>query len=480
VVKPREFVIVGGGPAGLSAALELLRHGVRPHVIERSNQVGGLARTEVYRGFRFDMGGHRFFTKVPEVAALWRQILGADFLKRPRLSRIFYRRRFFRYPLQVLDTLQQLGPFEAVRILASYARARILPRRPETTFEDWVSNRFGRRLFKTFFESYTEKVWGVSCTELQAEWAAQRIKQLSIATLLRQMLTRRGRTITSLIEEFHYPRLGPGMMWERAAEMIRGGGGCVDVGTSVVAVHHDSGRVTAVRTRSETGEERTIPGTDFIVSMPISDFVACLTPPPASEIREAASSLRYRDFLTVCLVVARRDLFPDNWIYVHEPGVRVARIQNFKNWSPDMAPDSEKTSLGLEYFCLEGDALWNLSDADLLTLARKEIEAIGLARGGEVEDGCVFRVRQAYPLYDAACARHVAVLRDFVNGLPNCQLVGRNGLHRYNNQDHSMMTGLLAARNSLFGRTFDLWTVNTDDEYHESQSERTESVDTRV
>jgi protoporphyrinogen oxidase len=480
VVEPREFVIVGGGPAGLSAAIELLRHGRRPHVIERSDQVGGLARTESYGGFRFDMGGHRFFTKVPEIAALWREILGADFLRRPRLSRIYYRKRFFKYPLQAFDTLQQLGLLEAMRILASYVWARIPPRRPEVTFEDWVTNRFGRRLFKTFFESYTEKVWGVSCTELQAEWAAQRIKDLSMTTLMRQILTRRGRTVTSLIEEFHYPRLGPGMMWERAADMIRREGGVVALGARVVGVHHDGGRVTAVRTRSETGEENTIRGTDFIASMPISDFIACLTPPPPSRILEAAASLRYRDFLTVCLVIGRRDLFPDNWIYVHEPGVRVARIQNFKNWSPDMSPDPEKTSLGLEYFCREGDALWNLPDADLVTLARNEIESIGLARGSDVEGGCVFRVRQAYPLYDEACARHVAVLRDFADGLANCQMVGRNGLHRYNNQDHSMMTGLLAARNSLFGKTFDLWTVNTDGEYHESHFERTASTETRV
>jgi protoporphyrinogen oxidase len=459
----------------LTAALELVRHGLRPRVLEQSEQVGGLARTESYRGFRFDMGGHRFFTKAPDIEALWRELLGDDFLKRPRLSRIYYRKRFFRYPLQVLDTLRKLGLVEAFLILASYGWAQIFPRRPETTFEDWVTNRFGRRLFKTFFESYTEKVWGVSCSELRAEWAAQRIKDLSVKTLLRQILSRGGRQVTSLIEEFHYPRLGPGMMWERAAERIRDGGGSVELGTQVMAIQHAAGRVTGVRVSTPTGE-RVITGTDFIASMPISELIAGLEPKAPEVVGEAAARLRYRDFLTVCLIVSRRDLFPDNWIYVHETAVRVARIQNFKNWSPDMTPDPSKTTLGFEYFCSEGDALWSLPDAELLAIARAEIAAIGLARAEEVEDGCVFRVPKAYPLYDADYAGHLAVLRGFLNGFANCQMVGRNGLHRYNNQDHSMLTGLHAVRNALQGGTKDLWSVNTDPEYIEEAAARPASV----
>ena len=451
----------------MTAALELVRHGLSPLVLEQSERVGGLARTENYRGFRFDMGGHRFFTKIPEIARLWREILGDDFLKRPRLSRIYYQGHFFRYPLEIPDTLRKLGPFETLAVLASYVWAQLFPAQPETTFEHWVTNRFGRRLFKTFFESYTEKVWGVPCSELRAEWAAQRIKDLSIKTLLRQILTRGGRRSTSLIDEFHYPRLGPGMMWERAAERVRAGGGAVDLKAEVMAIRHAGGRVTGVRVSTPEGD-REIAGTDFIASMPISDLIARLDPPAPEAVRTAAKSLRYRDFLTVCLVVARPDLFPDNWIYVHETAVRVARIQNFKNWSPDMSPDPAKTTLGLEYFCAEGDALWNLPDRELVEVARAEIARIGLARADEVEDGCVFRVAKAYPLYDAEYAAHLCVLRSFLSALPNCQMVGRNGLHRYNNQDHSMLTGLLAVRNVLHQKGEDLWSVNTDPEYLET------------
>lgn len=464
--------MVGAGPAGLTAALELTRHGISPRVLERDGLPGGLARTEAYRGYRFDMGGHRFFTKVPEIADLWKDILGDDFRKRPRLSRIYYKGRFFQYPLQVQDTLMKLGLVEAARILASYGWAQLLPRRPETSFEDWVSNRFGRRLFRTFFKSYTEKVWGVSCAELRAEWAAQRIKDLSVGSLLRQVLLSQGRRSTSLIEEFHYPRLGPGMMWERTAERVVEAGGSVEFGLEVEALAHEEGRIRSVRLRDAAGRRVTAAGTDFILSMPLSDFISRLSPPPEPSVLAAARGLRYRDFLTVGLVVRRARLFPDNWIYVHEPGVAVARIQNYSNWSEDMSPDPSRTSLGLEYFCNEGDSLWNRTDEDLVRMARAELESIGLARAEDVEDGCVFRIGKAYPLYDVECAGHVATLRAFLAGFSNCQLVGRNGLHRYNNQDHSMVTGLLAVRNALFGAGHDLWSVNTDEEYHETRSGR--------
>jgi protoporphyrinogen oxidase len=465
-VSVRSFVVVGGGPAGLTAALQLTRFGAPVTVLERSGSVGGIARTESYKGFHFDMGGHRFFTKRAEVQRLWEELLPGDFLRRPRLSRIYYGGRFFHYPLRPLQALARLGPLEAVRILASYVRWQARPHRREDTFEQWVTNRFGQRLFETFFKAYTEKVWGLSCSELRAEWAAQRIKNLSLRSILMSFLVPPGRTITSLIEEFHYPRRGPGMMWRAAASEVQTRGGSVRLGSDVTRILREGNRILRLEVRRE-GRTETVEGSDFISSMPVTEFVRRLDPPPPPEVLAAARGLRYRDLLTVCLIVGRADLFPDNWIYVHDAGVKVARIQNFKNWSPEMVPDASKTSLGLEYFCQEGDEFWTRSDADLVSLARVELERIGLARAEEVEDGCVFRVPNAYPVYDSVYAGHLAVLRAFMDGLANCQTVGRNGLHRYNNQDHSMMTAMSAVQNTLFGEAQDVWSVNTDAEYHE-------------
>jgi protoporphyrinogen oxidase len=462
----RRVVVIGAGPAGLTAAYELARHALPPIVLEQEALVGGLARTESYRGFHFDMGGHRFFTKVPEVRAMWREVLGDDFLRRPRLSRIFYDGKFFHYPLKPWNALAGLGVGQSVMVAASYLWAQIAPHRREETFEQWVSNRFGQRLFRIFFKSYTEKVWGVSCSELKAEWAAQRIKDLSLKTAVLDMFVRSRGTITTLIEEFDYPRRGPGMMWEAVRAAVTQKGGTVRTAAEVVAVRRDGNRVEGVVIAGDGGARETVAGTDFISSMPITALVARLDPPAPPAVREAAARLTYRDFLTVCLIVDAPELFPDNWIYIHDPAVRVGRIQNFKNWSPEMVPDGSKTSLGLEYFCTEGDDLWCLPDAELIELARREVAAIGLARAEDVADGCVVRVPKAYPVYDAAYAEHLAVVRRFVDGLENLQTIGRNGLHRYNNQDHAMLTGMLAVRN-LVGERNDLWAVNVEQEYHE-------------
>jgi protoporphyrinogen oxidase len=468
-VPVRSFVVVGGGPAGLTAALQLTRLGTPVTVVERTGAVGGLARTEEYKGFHFDMGGHRFFTKRADVQRLWEELLPGDFLVRPRLSRIYYGGRFFQYPLRPLQALVQLGPIEAAAILLSYVRWQIAPHPREDTFEEWVTNRFGRRLFETFFKTYTEKVWGLSCSELRAEWAAQRIKNLSLRSILLSFLMPPRQTIASLIDVFHYPRRGPGMMWRAAAREVEAGGGIVRLGSAVTRIARAGRRILRLEVR-RGGATETVEGTDFISSMPVTEFVRRLDPPPPPEVLEAASGLRYRDLLTVCLIVDRPHLFPDNWIYVHDPGVKVARIQNFKNWSPDMVPDASKTSLGLEYFCEEGDAFWSLPDAEIIARGRSELEGIGLARAQDVEDGCVFRVRNAYPVYDSLYAAHLGVLREFMDGLTNCQTVGRNGLHRYNNQDHSMVTAMSAVDNALFGAAHDLWSVNTDREYHEEGS----------
>ncbi|HUG52473.1 MAG TPA: NAD(P)/FAD-dependent oxidoreductase [Vicinamibacteria bacterium] len=465
-VRARSFVVVGGGPAGLTAAIHLVRSGAAVTVVERGSTVGGIARTEEYKGFRFDMGGHRFFTKLPEVQRLWEELLPGDFLRRRRLSRIYYRGRFFHYPLRPLEALRRLGVVEAARIVASYVRWRIRPSAVEETFEQWVTNRFGRRLFETFFRAYTEKVWGMPCSELRAEWAAQRIKNLSLPSILLGFIGRRREVVASLIEEFHYPRRGPGMMWQAAAAEVERGGGAVRLGRDVTRIIWEPGRVTGVEVR-HGGVVELVGGTDVISTMPVTEFVKRLDPPPPAHVLAAAGALRYRDLLIVCLIVDRPSLFPDNWIYVHDPAVKVARIQNFKNWSPDMVPDPGKTSLGLEYFCNEGDPMWRASDRDLVDLGRSELERIGLGRARDVEDGCVFRVRNAYPVYDGAYAAQLATIRRFMEGLANCQTVGRNGLHRYNNQDHSMATALAAARNLLYGERTDVWSLNADGEYHE-------------
>lgn len=462
----RQFVVIGAGPAGLTAAYELTKHHYRPLVLEKLDKPGGIARTEKYRGYHFDMGGHRFFTKSAEVSRLWREVMGPEFLRRPRLSRIYYRGRFFHYPLKPLNALLGLGLIEGLLIMLSYIRWKLFPYRRVDTFEQWVTNRFGKRLFQTFFKTYTEKVWGISCSVLKAEWAAQRIKNLSLRSALISMFVKPGQNITTLIEEFDYPRLGPGMMWSAFKERVEQRGGAVQLDTDVIRVHRDGDRIVSVVVCHD-GVETTIPGTDFISSMPITEFVKKLHPPAPPEVLHAAAHLNYRDFLTVCLIINKADLFQDNWIYIHDPQVKVGRIQNFKNWSPDMVPDASKSSLGLEYFCNEGDDLWTTPDDELIELAKREVARVGLAKYADIEDGCVVRVPKSYPVYDSDYREHLAVLRDYVDRFQNFQTIGRNGLHRYNNQDHAMLTGLLAVRNLVHGEKNDLWSVNAEQEYHE-------------
>jgi len=476
---PQDVVIIGGGPAGLTAAYELAKAGARSVVLEKDDVVGGIARTVNHNGYRFDIGGHRFFTKVPAVEALWREVLAeGEFLRRQRLSRIYYRKKFFHYPLRTWNALLGLGVLNSAWILASYGWAQLFPRRPERTFEQWVTNRFGARLYQTFFKSYTEKVWGLPCSEISAEWAAQRIRGLSLLAALKnaflpQQTGNKQAVIKTLIDAFDYPRLGPGQMWETMAELVCQRGSEVRCGAGVARIFHADQRVEAVEVNGAR-----VAGTHFISSMPLRELIQKLSPAAPAAVQQAANGLKYRDFLTVALVINRRDVFPDNWIYIHDPDVKLGRIQNFKNWSPAMVPDANQTCLGLEYFCFEGDGLWTMSDAELIELGKRELAVVGLARAAEVVDGAVVRMPKAYPVYDAHYAEHLAVVRSYLAQFTNFQVVGRNGMHRYNNQDHSMYTAMLAARNIL-GSQYDLWDVNAEQEYHETVT-RLESTQPRV
>lgn len=471
MTAPR-VVVLGAGPAGLTAAYALAKRGIAVTVLESDPEyVGGISRTIRHRGFYFDIGGHRFFSKSKTVEDLWTEILGDDFLQRPRSSRIYYGGKFFSYPLKAGEALSNLGVAEAIRCVASYGMARLRPHPSPRSFEEWVVNQFGRRLFEIFFKTYTEKVWGMPCSEISADWAAQRIKGLSLWTAVQNALFPRrepkDRTavIKTLIDSFRYPRLGPGMMWEAAAAKVEAMGGEVLLGRHATALAWDAASATWTVT---CGDER-FAGTHVISSAPIRELFAGLTPKPDPAAAKAAGALRYRDFITVALILKERDAFDDNWIYIHDPGVKVGRVQNFKSWSPQMVPDPALACYGLEYFCFEGDGTWTSADADLIALATRELIQLGLARPGDVVDGCVVRQKKAYPVYDDAYAANVAAVREAIaRDYPNLHLVGRNGMHKYNNQDHAMMTALLTVENIVAGReTWDVWRVNQDAEYHE-------------
>ena len=474
----RRVLIVGGGPAGLTAGFELQKAGRLVTVFEKDDRVGGISRTDEYKGYRYDIGGHRFFSKSDTVNQWWDMMLGDEFLVRPRMSRIFYGGTYFDYPLRAMNALFGLGLFEATRCALSYVYARIFPTREEKNFEQWVSNRFGKRLFTIFFKTYTEKVWGMSCSELSADWAAQRIKNLNLLVAVRKALfgnlLSRSQVVTSLIDEFKYPRLGPGQMWERVAQRLAEGGSPVCMRTRVTEIHCEGGRVIGVTAVDHSGKARFEPGHELIASMPLGELVHALRPSAPPEVIAAADGFRYRDFLTVGLIVDSAETFPDNWIYVHSPNVKVGRIQNFRSWSPHMVPDERRSSLGLEYLVQEGDEIWSMRDEDLVALGRREVAELGLVQAERVVDGCVIRMPKAYPVYDEHYKARVQRIRDHLAvAASNLQAVGRNGQHRYNNQDHSMLTAMYAARNILgvndpdSNAPYDIWEVNTESDYHE-------------
>jgi protoporphyrinogen oxidase len=461
--------IIGGGPAGLTAAymLSTPESQFKPVVFEASDLVGGIARTENYKGYRFDIGGHRFFTKIPEVQALWREICGNDFVRRQRLSRIYYGGKYYSYPLKAFNALSTMGPIEAARIMLSYMKWQFWPHKAEDNLEQWVINRFGGRLYLYFFKTYTEKVWGIPGTQITSDWAAQRIKNLSLAKAVWNAISGANDT-TSLIEEFDYPRLGPGMMWEKCRDLIHERGGEVRLNCAVKRITRAGNRIQAVEIvgRDEAAEPISVTADEFISTMALADLIACIEPAPPEEVVRAAQQLNYRDFLIVTLILDHSDPFPDNWIYIHSPEVKVGRIQNFRAWSPDMVPDPRRASIGMEYFCHTGDGLWSMSNDQLIDLAANELDRLGLAPKASVIDGTVIRQPKAYPVYDDNYREALQVIRRWLDGLENLQTAGRNGLHRYNNQDHSMLTAMLAVVN-LEGRRHNLWDVNVERSYHE-------------
>ncbi|HTV38540.1 MAG TPA: NAD(P)/FAD-dependent oxidoreductase [Xanthobacteraceae bacterium] len=478
-----ETFVIGAGPAGLTAAYCLAKAGRSVLVIERDPiYVGGISRTVDYKGFLFDIGGHRFFSKSKEVVALWKELLPDDFIERPRLSRIYYNGKFFAYPLKAFEALLKLGVFTSARCLMSYAHAKISPIAEPRTFHEWVRNQFGERLFQIFFKTYTEKVWGMSCDEISADWAAQRIKGLDLAAAVMNGLKRSLRlarkpargggdgadTVKTLIESFQYPRQGPGMMWQAAAQKIAAHGGRILMGRELVRLEFDAGRdCWRIEVAAPDGQRETYTARHVVSSAPLRELVEHISPTPISLLH--ARALRYRDFLTVALMVRKGELFPDNWIYIHDPSVKVGRVQNFRSWSPEMVPQG-MSCLGLEYFCFEGDGLWSAPDSDLVALAKQEVAKIGLVSPDDVVDACVVRQAKAYPVYDEDYRDNVdTIRRDLEGSYPTLHVIGRNGMHRYNNQDHAMMTAMLTARNILAGeRVYDVWNVNEDAEYHEA------------
>ena len=476
-----DVAIIGAGPAGLTAAYQLTKLGYSVTVIEKDPvYVGGISRTVEHDGFRFDIGGHRFFSKSREVVDLWNEILPDDFIERPRMSRIYYEGKFYSYPLRGFEALMNLGIWRSAMCMLSYAKAKAFPTKDPRSFEQWVVNQFGHKLYSIFFKTYTEKVWGMPCDEMSADWAAQRIKGLSLGGAVIDGLKRSlglnkrrndGMAVKTLLETFRYPRQGPGMMWDAARDKVLAGGNRVLMGTALHQISQDqaTGRWRVAARRGD--DMLTINAGHVISSAPMRELAGRIHPLPAT--LPSALDLNYRDFLTVALMIRSDDLFPDNWIYIHDPRVKVGRVQNFRSWSPEMVPDEALACVGLEYFCFEGDGLWSASDDDLVALATNELATLGLADPATVAGGRVVRQEKAYPVYDDAYRTNVEEMRGELEArYPTLHLVGRNGMHRYNNQDHAMMTAMLTVRNIQAGeRIYDIWAVNEDAEYHESGNE---------
>jgi len=458
-MSKKPVTIIGAGPAGLTAGYYLTKYCWPVTIVEADKQVGGLSKTINYKGYRFDIGGHRFLTKMDQIFKLWVEIVGKkNFIRVNRLSRIYYQNQFFSYPLQPFEALRKLGIAQAIKIVFSYFWIKLCPKMPENDFETYMINRFGKNLYKLFFKKYTQKILGIDTKRLSADWASQRIKGLSlIKAVTSTMQSKRiNKKVKSLTRVFHYPRLGPGQMWEAASKKIVKKGGIIKTNRSIIKIKWNNKKIKKLNNFSVEGQ--------VLSSMPIVNLVNALNPPPPNKIIQAAKSLKYRDFITVVLIVERKNIFPDNWIYVHDTRLKLGRIQNYKNWSKKMVKNPETTSsLGLEYFCNEGDQLWNMTKDQLIDLGKKEIAKMDFIKTDEIIDSAIVRAKKAYPVYDLNYKKNVKKIRNWLEkNIKNLTLIGRNGMHRYNNQDHSMLTGLLAAKNIALKAKNDIWQVDPD------------------
>lgn len=472
VDKP--VAIIGAGPAGLNAAHELAKNNILSTVFEKSDRVGGISRTETHKGYRFDIGGHRFFTKNQKIQEIWEETLKKEFLSVPRKSKIYYQGKYFNYPLSLFNAVSQISIFENILVILSYLKVRIRPYKHEETFDQWVSNRFGRRLFNIFFKTYTEKVWGIPCNEIKSDWAAQRIKGLSLSEALLNALSGNHNTHT-LVNKFHYPSKGSGMMWEQFRKTIEIQGSKVCLHSELIGIKHNGSRITDVCYKNKDQKESTLPVQHLISSIPLPQLISMMDPKPPAKVIAASCNLCFRSFIFVVLIVAQQECFSDQWIYVHNSDVKVGRIQFFNNWSSELIAEPGKRLLGMDYFCNQDDQDWKMSDQQLIDRATQELCRLNITTSHLVEDGIVVREPYAYPIYNNNYDKHLAIIQNYITGFENLQTIGRNGMHRYNNMDHSMISGILAAQNIL-GASHDLWSINEDKEYLEGKKEQVQTI----
>ncbi|KPA12122.1 Amine oxidase domain protein, partial [Candidatus Magnetomorum sp. HK-1] len=461
----KDVIIIGAGPAGLTAGYECVMKGFHPLIFEKSNKVGGISRTETYNGYFFDIGGHRFFTKSNKIQKLWEDVLDDDFITVPRISRIYYNGRFYDYPLQFMNVLKNLGLKECFLIVLSYIKSKCSRKDIEDSFDKWVSNQFGNRLYQTFFKTYTEKVWGIPCNQISSDWASQRIQGLSLRSAIMNAFID-NKKVKTLIDKFYYPVKGPGMMWERFHHIIENKGGTVLFNAKVIKLEHDNKEIKNL-TYFNNNKREQMPVKQIISSEAISSLVLMLSPTPPEKVVSAAKCLAYRSLIVVVLMIDKKNLFPDQWIYIHSPDVKVGRIQNYANWSVAMLPDQEKTCIAMEYFCSEGDETWLSSDNTLIKQASQELSLLGLADLNDIIDHCVVRQPKAYPVYDKNYSKNLSIIKAYIDKFTNLQTIGRNGMHRYNNQDHSMLAGIMAIQNIFDDSKNNIWTINEEEDYLE-------------